>query len=398
MLIMDIINVRIINNACTSEESYIKIEDGIITEIGPMSSFSKNSNNVPDSGDVLDGSGLYACAGYIDIHSHGGYGFDIMDGTAEALDKISEFHLDNGVTSFLATTLTASFSSIQKAIDNVRKHKTCHGRVIGVHLEGPFLSRRNRGAQPEEYLAVPDEESIQFVIKNSDVIKLITVSPDVMGIDRLIKECVKRGIAVSGGHDCAIDTEIDDAINSGMTNVTHIYCCSSGISRRDTPQKHIGLTQIGLLDDRLWVEVIADGCHVPDRLFDFVYKCKGYKKICLVSDSLRAAGMPKGNYMLGSKEDGVEMEVAGDVALIKGSNRFAGSITPVSKMVERLVARGGVPLEEAVYMVTQAPASSLGISDRGSVECGKLADINLVDNAGKVKVTVLDGKIVRNRI
>lgn len=395
---MDITNVQIISNACISEKSYIRIEGGIITEIGPMSSFGKNSDKAFDSADVLDGKGLYACAGYIDMHSHGGYGFDTMDGTAEALDRISEFHLDNGVTSFLATTLTASFSSIQKAIDIVRMHKTRHGRVIGVHLEGPFLSRQNRGAQPEEYLAVPDEESIQFVIKNSDVIKLITVSPDVKGIDKLIRACVKRGIVVSGGHDSAIDTEIDEAINSGMTNVTHIYCCSSGVTRRDTPQKHIGLTQIGLLDDRLWVEVIADGCHVPDRLFDFIYKCKGYKKICLVSDSLRAAGMPKGNYMLGSKDDGVEIEVAGDVALIKGSNRFAGSITPVSKMVERLVARGGVPLEEAVYMATQSPANSLGISDRGSIECGKLADINLIDKAGQVKVTVLDGKVVRSKI
>jgi len=395
---MDIVNVRIISNACISEKSYIRITKGIITEIGPMSNYNKSSDNVQECKGVLDGRGLYACAGFIDIHSHGGYGFDTMDGTAEALDKISEFHIDNGVTSFLATTLTASFSSIQKAIDIVRKHRTRHGRVIGVHLEGPFLSRQNRGAQPEEYLAVPDEESIQFIIKNSDVIKLITVSPDVKGIDRLIKECVKRGIIVSGGHDCAIETEIDEAINSGMTNVTHIYCCSSGISRRDTPQKHIGLTQIGLLDDRLWVEVIADGCHVPDRLFDFIYKCKGYKKICLVSDSLRAAGMPKGDYMLGGKDDGVEIEVAGNVALVKGSNRVAGSVTPVSKMVERLVARSAVPLEEAIYMVTQSPASSLGISDRGSIECGKLADINLVNSSGKVKATILDGKIVRYKM
>ena len=391
---MVIINVPIVSNACISEKSYIRIKKGIITQIGPMSNYSKNS----DSGDVLDGEGLYACAGYVDMHSHGGYGFDTMDGTTEALDKISEFHLDNGITSFMATTLTASFRSIQKAIDIVGKHKTQHARVIGVHLEGPFLSRQNRGAQPEEYLAVPDEEARQFILKNSDVIRLITISPDVDGIDKLIRECVKRGIVVSGGHDWAIDTEIDEAINSGMTNVTHIYCCSSGITRRDTAQKRIGLTQIGLLDDRLWVEVIADGCHVPDRLFDLIYKCKGYKKICLVSDSLRAAGMPKGYYMLGGKDDGVEIEVAGDVALIKGTNRYAGSITSVSKMVERLVARAGVPLEEAVYMATQSPASSLRLSDRGLIECGKLADINLIDKAGRVKVTILDGKIVRNKI
>ena len=164
----------------------------------------------------------------------------------------------------------------------------------GIHLEGPFLSAFNRGAQPERFLLTPDRDSIDFVVKNSDVIRLITVAPDLPNIKPLIEACVENGIVVSGGHDDAIETEVYEAMLSGLRSVTHIFCSSSTLSRRNL-ERHIGITEVALCSDALYAEAIADGAHLPYALFNLLYKCKGYERIVIVSDSIRATGMPKGN-------------------------------------------------------------------------------------------------------
>jgi N-acetylglucosamine-6-phosphate deacetylase len=315
-----------------------------------MSSYSKGQEK------PISLPGSFVCPGYIDIHNHGAMNFDIMDASFEALDAITNFHFTHGVSAFLASTMTAP----QKAIENVLlvlqnyKPKVPVG-LLGIHLEGPYLSPENVGGHEKKYLQEPDSGALEFVSRYRELIKMITVAPNLPGATGFIAECVKMGIIVFGGHDNSIEPEVHKAIDSGMRGVTHITCCSSSISRKDY-HKYAGITEIALGDPRLFVEVIADGWHITKDIFNLIYSSKGYSKICLVSDSIRATGLEPGAYYLGSKETGITIEVIPGIAILKDHSAFAGSVTPVCFMVERLVREYGIPIEEAVSMASSVPA------------------------------------------
>jgi N-acetylglucosamine-6-phosphate deacetylase len=379
----------------------IFIEEGRITAI-------TSAGNRKPAGVVTDARGAWAAPGFIDIHTHGGLGADVMDRDPEALAKLARFQLSRGVTSFLATTLTAPLADIEAAICRARAFwgaqfsaeplaamvpcaRTDCARLAGVHLEGPCLSAKNSGAQDAALLRVPDSDATAFVLDAADVVRRITIAPDLPGAIDFIRAAKSAGIGVSGGHDNAIDDEIYPAMEAGMDCVTHIYCCSSTISRRDGPRKHLGLTEIGMADNRLSVEAIADGLHVPDSLFSLILKAKGADKVCLVSDSLRVAGMPDGEYRLGDSEKGLVVEKRGGEVSVPGLGVYAGSSTDVGAMVVRVVANCEVPLRDAVLMATAVPARLAGLTDRGILAVGKLADINLLEDDGSVAATFLGG-------
>lgn len=332
----------------------------------------------------------YVCPGFIDIHNHGAMMSDIMDGTKEALDVIAQFHIKNGVTTFLPTTMTASFESYIKIFDMLDSFKSSVPVTIpGLHMEGPFLSKASAGAQPTDFLLKPDDENMAFFDRYCQHIKYMTISPDVPDICRLLDYCYTHNIITSGGHDNAIDTEIYDAINHHLKCVTHIYCCSSTISRRNSPQKHLGITEIGLLSPHLFCEVIADNCHIPPELFMLIYKCKGFKKICLISDSIRATGLKPGQYYLGNEIDGTLVDVTEQVALLPGKNLFAGSITPISKMVHMLIKHLHLPIEETVYMASTAPATMLNLANKGVIKENCDAELNILTNEGQHIATLV---------
>lgn len=385
---MDIVNTDILTDGVVIPDSFVRIRGSKIVKTGSMQVY------VPDGADVLDARGLCICPGYIDIHNHGAMGYDIMDAKKEAFETIGAYHLAHGVTSYLPTTMTASKEALQKVFDCLDTYQSrLPVELLGVHMEGPFLSAVNAGAQPAEYLLNPDEENIAFVKKNKKHIRLITVSPDVKGIERFIFMCRQESITVSAGHDDAVDTEICQAIEAGVSSVTHLYCCSSGIRRKDGWEKRLGLTQIGLMEPRLFCEVIADGCHVPDLLFPLILNCKGYQKICLVSDAIRSAGMCPGEYRLGNETDGVPVTVTENIALLKGENVFAGSITPISRMVERLVQNIGIPVEQAVYMASGSQAKLLNLRTKGAVQAGYDAQLNVIDRRGVLHKTIIGENI-----
>ena len=385
---MRIINANVISDGLIHPDMCVVIDDKIIKDIFPMNQFTKQSDQT-----TLDIKDNMLCAGFIDIHTHGCAMFDTMDASEKSFEEIANFHLQNGETTFLPTTLTASLGSIAKVIDCFRRYKTTLPVSLpGIHLEGPFLSAANRGAQPERFLLTPERDSIDFVVRNSDVIRLITVAPDLPNITPLIEACAENGIIVSGGHDNAIETEVYDAMRAGLRSVTHIFCSSSTLSRRNF-ERHIGITEVALSSDALFAEAIADGAHLPYPLFNLLYKCKGYERIVIVSDSMRATGMPKGNYYVGESSEGIRVEVTDKVAMLPDKSKFAGSITPVRKMVEGLKRNTDIPLAKIVFMATTSPASLLRFKKTGDVRKGYEAKLNVLSPEGVLLQTIVSDNV-----
>lgn len=371
-------NVRPFSSGAFGPLCNIVIEDGKILSL----------ENVM-AGEITDGKGMIACAGFIDIHTHGGWGKDCMEPTFEAIDTVAKYHLSTGITSFCPTTMTADIADIEAALSNMRSYKTNGARLAGAHLEGPFLSPKAAGAHPLDKLRDPDRENTAFIARNRDVVRRITVAPDLSGAPFVTALCRSMGIQVSIGHDQSIDDEIYACIEAGATSVTHMGNCTSHASRRyPSPKKHLGLFETALGESRLVCEVIADDRHVPDALFDIFYRLKGKDGICFVSDSLSVAGMKEGDYFLGSGESAQPIRIEDGVAVLPDKHTYAGSVTPVSKMVSRLFAKG-YPAEDLLTMATLTPAKTVGLNDRGDLRPGMLADINLLDDKLNVVKTFM---------
>ena len=371
-------NVRPFSSGAFGPLCNIVIEDGKILSLGNVM-----------AGEITDGKGMIACAGFIDIHTHGGWGKDCMEPTFEAIDTVAKYHLSTGITSFCPTTMTADIADIEAALSNMRSYKTNGARLAGAHLEGPFLSAKAAGAHPLDKLLDPDRENTAFIARNRDVVRRITVAPDLSGAPFVTALCRSMGIQVSIGHDQSIDDEIYACIEAGATSVTHMGNCTSHASRRyPSPKKHLGLFETALGESRLVCEVIAYDRHVPDALFDIFYRLKGRDGICFVSDSLSVAGMKEGDYFLGSGESAQPIRIEDGVAILPDKHTYAGSVTPVSKMVSRLFAKG-YPAEDLLTMATLTPAKTVGLNDRGDLRPGMLADINLLDDKLNVVKTFM---------
>lgn len=369
----------------------IRIEHGKITEIDAYVS--------PQIGEeVVDACGKIVTCGFVDIHTHGGFGADFMDKSDDAFEKALGFHLTNGTTSVVATSCTAPENEIVEFLEFCRNYMRTHNgdcRVVGVHVEGPYLSKRNKGAQKEEDLKVPSKDDYSFLLDYADVVKTVTISPELDGADLMTKRLTESGIVVSGGHDDGIYPDFMPAINNGLCHLTHIYCAMSELRFVDGV-RNVGLREYGLIDDRLSVEMIADNKHIPPMLAKMIIKAKGADKVCVVSDSLRCAGMKRDGtvYKLGSGETAQDVIIGDGVATLADGSRFAGSITCVRQMVKNLVD-AGIPLVDAVRMGTLNPARVVGIDkDVGSIEKGKRADICILDENLELVSLICNGKKV----
>ncbi len=373
---LSIINARPFVDGKIHENCSINIENGKIVSIGDAIFDNK-----------YDANNNLVVAGYIDVHSHGGYGKDCMDSTKESIETISKYHLDNGDTSYCPTLMTASIPDIEKAIDNIRNYKdNKYSNILGIHLEGPFLSQGASGAHKKELLVDPSEANSKFVFDNKDIVTRVTIAPNKKFAADFTKKATTANIQVSLGHDESIDDEIYACIENGASSVTHMYNCTSRPSRRDNPKKHLGLTEVGLIDSRLMCEVIADDRHVPNTLFDLIYKQKG-TNICLVSDSLSISGEKEGEYYIGSGDSKQKIEIFDGVAVIKELNTYAGSITPIAKMVVNLV-KHGIPKEDVLLMATKNPAILANASNIGDIKFGYLGDVNILNDDCELIATI----------
>ena len=369
-------------------DGVLVIEDGIIKGI---------FGSVPAGAEVIDCDGCYVSPGFIDMHTHGAGGSDFMDGTVDAFLTAARMHAVHGTTLLYPTTLTStneclfeSFETYRKAMKENREG----ARFGGMHLEGPYFSPRFAGAQDPRYLRNPKPEEYLDILSRCQDIARWSFAPELDGAVEFVAELHHRGIVASIGHTDATFADCDAAYRSGASLMTHFYSCMSTISRRNA-YRYAGTIEYGYWQDGMNVEIIADGIHVPVDLLRLLLKIKGVSRISLVTDSMRAAGMPEGTSVLGGLADGQEVIVEDGVAKLMDRSAFAGSVATADRLVRTMVDIAGCTVCEAVRMITENPARVMGIYDRkGSLEPGKDADIVVFDANIGVRRTIIGGKII----
>ncbi len=389
-------NGKVITQERIIDNGGIVLEDNKIKEIFQGEYTQRESDT-----QVIDVEGLYISPGFIDIHTHGGGGHDFMDGTTESIIEAAKSHMKYGTTSIIPTTTTGDRESLFNTFDNIRlvKESSYDGpNILGLHLEGPYFSYEQKGAQDPKYIKDPDpEEYLEILDYSNDIIRW-TIAPERNGAMELGRLLNQRGIKPSIGHSNAVYEQVLEAFENGYKLLTHFY---SGMSmvRRINAFRYPGVVESGYLIDDMYVEVIADGMHLPASLLKLIYKIKGPDRICLVTDSMRGAGMPDGEYVLGNIDTGQKVIVEDGVAKLPSRDAFAGSVATVDRLVRNMVNLVDVPLQEAVKMMTYNPAKVMGIeSNKGSIAIDKDADIIVFDRDIKVSLVMVSGKILINNL
>lgn len=341
----------------------------------------------------------YAIPGFIDMHTHGGNGKELMDNSPDALEEISRFYLQNGTTSFLASTVTSGLDTTESVLKTASGFMKVNGenagkgyqaKLLGIHLEGPWLSHKNLGAQNPAHCIVPDKKSLELVEKYHELIKMVTFSYHTPESEKLLDLLVKRDIIPACGHDETHDRRILEGFGKGVKVVTHIYCVCSTFQRRNG-LKHLGTTEMGLMTEGINVEVIADGKHITKYFWDFIRHNKKVEDIIIVSDSMRCTGLPTGpdkKYKLGE----IDVMIDDGVAWLTDKSAFAGSVATMYSNFKILVNRWHVPLNDAVRMTSYNQALLLNLFGKlGEVKPGRDADILLLDKDMNLQKVIKSG-------
>ncbi len=387
-MVTAIINGKVITPDGIKESGALLFEDGRIKGFAAVA---------PAWARVIDAEGCYVSAGFIDMHTHGAGGADFMDGTVEAYLTAARMHAQHGTTLLYPTTLTSTNELLFESFETYRKAASLNteGAAFGgMHLEGPYFSPAFAGAQDPRYLRNPEPAEYLEILERCPDLKRWSFAPELEGAAPFAAELRRRGILASIGHTNATFDECDAAFRAGATHMTHFYSCMSTISRRNA-YRYAGTIEYGYFQDGMTVEIIADGIHVPANLLRLMLKIKGVDRIALVTDSMRAAGMPEGPSILGGLSDGQEVIVEDGVAKLLDRSAFAGSVATTDRLVRNMVREGGCSIEDAVKMMTVNPARIMGVfASKGSVEPGKDADLVLFDEDIKVKHTIIGGKTI----
>ena len=344
---------------------------------------------VPTDCHVIDAKGMYIAPGLIDVHVHGSCGADTMDQTKEAIEVISAGISKNGVTSFLPTTMTMSQEDIYGALEVIRlcMNQPLNGaKVLGAHMEGPFINAIYKGAQLDKYIIKP---SYQLIENYTDVIKLVSYAPEMdenYSFTKEVKE--KTDITLSIGHTNATYNQAKEAFNCGCSHVTHLFNAMTSLNHREP-----GVVGAALTSD-VFTELIADTIHVNQQLFQFVLDNKGKHKMVLITDSMRAGCMKDGVYDLGGQAVFVK-----DGAARLESGNLAGSVLMLNKAVYNFFKNTDLTIDEAIHMASLNPATSIGIANcKGSLEIGKDADISIFDEEMNCYLTIVEGREVYNQL
>lgn len=387
--------IKIINGNILTPYRNIKGGTLLITDkvIGEISS---GDIDAPGAA-VIDAGGNYVSPGFIDLHVHGGGGYDFMDGHVDAFLKIAETHAKYGTTAMVPTTLTSGKADLLKTLDLyelAHQSNTMGAQFLGMHLEGPYFALSQRGAQDPRYIRDPDPQEYREILDYSKSIARWSAAPELKGAIEFGKYLKKKGVLAALAHTDAIYEEVVEAFENGFTLATHLYSAMSGVTRRNA-YRYAGVIESAFLIDAMDVEVIADGIHVPAPLLKLIYKIKGADHIALITDAMRAAGMPEGESVLGNIDNGLRVIVEDGVAKLPDRSSFAGSVATADRLVRNMVNMGGVPLIEALRMISHNPARIMGIADRkGSLVAGKDADVVIFDQDINIKTTIVNGKIV----
>lgn len=335
---------------------------------------------------VIDAVGMYVGPGLIDLQVNGGAGHNFGDASTAEIQKIVDFHLAHGTTGLLPTTVTAPIEAIRAAIGRVREVN--HPAILGMHIEGPFLSPTRKGAQNPEFILLPSNERFDELVRgHENFVKIVTLAPELPGAERLIARIREIGAIPSLGHSDATYEEALAATETGVRLFTHLFDAMRGLHHREPGA--VGAA----LDSDAYVELICDGIHLHPAVVRLVAKVKGFERICLITDAMSAAGLPDGEYSLGDLPVIVQN---GIVRLSDGT--LAGSTLTMDQAVKNFMKFTGCSLLEAVRCATLNPARLLGIDDRkGSLEVGKDADLVIFDEELTVHYTILRGEVVYER-
>lgn len=382
-MLTQIINGQILTPQGWLKDSSVLINDGKILEI-------TNSDLAVIGATVIDAKGMFIVPGFISMHCHGGGGHDFTEGTTEAFKEAAAAHLKHGSTTIFPTLSSTTFENIRLAAATCDQlmAEDADTTIMGLHIEGPYLNENMAGTQWKEFLKNPDPEEYKALVESTKCIKRWDISPELPGAHDFAHYMTSKGILTAITHTEAEYQEIKDAFAAGFTHAAHFYNAMPGFHKR-REYKYEGTVESVYLMDDMSVEVIADGVHLPATILKLVYKVKGVEKTCLVTDSLKFAGytgetINDPNYVI---ENGV----------CKWADRqtLAGSIATADVLVQTMVKKAGIPLEDAVRMASETPARLTGIADsKGTLEKGKDADIVILDNDVNVRCVFTKGKEV----
>ena len=337
----------------------------------------------------LDHSGHYISPGFVDLHIHGALGRDFMDADMESFNIIGGHLARTGVTAFLATTLSAPVKSILMVIETVQRSPEYPlvSKPLGVHIEGPFLNVKQRGAQNAEFIKEITDEDVRVLIEATHGIKtIVTLAPEVKDNMRFIETLKKNGIVVSIGHSGATYEQTLAGIKAGISHATHFFNAMPEFRHREP-----GVVGAILESENVTVELICDGIHVHPASIRLVLERKGLENVCLITDSILAAGLGDGDYILGK----LNITVRGDETRLKDGSSLAGSVLTLNKAVKNVLDWTDLSINQVVQMASLNPARVLGLhKDMGSVEKGKFANLTVFDKTFQVKQTYVYGKPV----
>ncbi len=360
----------------------VRIENGKISKI------SENARNECS----IYGSGSYLFAGIVDVHTHGAGGYDFMDGDLLSFENAAISLLNHGTTAFLATSLTSKDEELDLFIDNAKRAKR-GAKLLGLHLEGPYINAKEKGAQDERYIRNPNLKEIERTIeKGEGLIKRVSLAPELDGAIEVIDYLAKNNIRVSAAHTAATYDDISKAYDHGLSLLTHFYSGMSSITRKGG-FRILGAVESGYLIDDLYVEIISDNMHLPPSLLDFIFRFKRHDRIISCSDSMRAAGLGDGPSILGPKHNGLDVIVEGGIAKLYDRTAFAGSVATGEVILKTIASKLG-PVE-ASRIISLYPAKTVGFDKvLGSIEIGKSADLIITDKEFNIKKVILNGEVV----
>lgn len=382
-----ITGARLILDGAIREGLSLYLEEGRIASI---------SERDIACGQTIDARGRYVSPGFIDIHTHGGGDADFMDGTPEAFLTAARLHARYGTTTLLPTATSGTaqeMSGMEAAYEQAMARNEWGADMPGLHLEGPYFSMAQRGAQDPKYVRNPDPQEYLPILEHSRHILRWSAAPELPGALEFGRELKRRGILAAIGHTDADFEQVSAAAQAGYSHVTHLYSCMSTVHRKNA-FRYAGVVEAAYLLDDLTVEIIADGVHLPASLLQFVYRFKGPDRIALVTDSMRGAGMPDGLSVLGSRANGQQVQLEDGVAKLMDRSAFAGSVATGDRLVRNMLRLAGATLPDAIKMACETPARIMGFSDRGRLQEGLRADLAFFDEDIHVSRTMKAGRTI----
>lgn len=385
-MITKITGGRVIQNEGISDLLNVYVEDDKIWKV--------TNESLPFDAEI-DAKGRYVSPGFVEIHSHGAGGCDFLDGTVEAFLTAAEKHLSHGATTLIPTATSSETEAtirLQAVFEKALSENLRGADMPGLHLEGPYFAYGQRGAQDPRYLKNPEPGEYEKILDACKSILRWSIAPELPGAVEMGRALKKRGILPAIGHSDAEWDDVQKAYEAGFTHVTHLYSGMSTVHRKNA-YRYIGVVESAYLIDDMTVEIIADGKHLPAELLKFVYKFKGADKIALITDSMRGAGMPDGESMLGHHTNGLPCIIEDGVAKLPDRTAFAGSVATFDRLVRNMVNMAEVPLHKAVQMAADTPAKIMNLNDRGALKSGLRADIILFDDNIHVSLAMVNGKI-----